>query len=212
MTDADLFPFMAIFTMMTKVFPFRADGDEARDISRAYFKTLKSFPLDLVKIGADNCIAGMEKFPKPAEWKKHIPRRMPGAELQRLTAAEESAWRHAEQLGYEGGCCTCAECVAIGAHTLPTRFVPLEPEEPAMMGDRAILRGEWIHAEPLVRWHLAREEFWSKFSASRFGKDIVAPKMLKKLSAQERIEAVFSNKTPRKEWTPYAEREPGSEG
>lgn len=168
MTDAELFPFMAVFTTLTKVFPFRADGDEARDISRAYFKTLQKFPLDLVKIGADNCIAEMERFPKPAEWKKHIPRRMPGPELPVLTPAEEREWRQAEKLGYEGECCSCVRCVEIGAHTRPMRFVPLDPEEPAMMADRRVLRGEWIHGEPLQFWYAAKEEFWRTIRASPF--------------------------------------------
>lgn len=165
MTDSELFPFLAIFTTLTKVFPFRADGGEAQDIGRAYFKTLQKFPLDLVKVGADNCLAEMERFPKPAEWAKHIPRRMPGPELSRLTPAEETEWRHAEKLGYEGECCACRMCVELGADGLKTRFVPNDPEERALMGERQILRGHWIHGDDLIRWYAAKELFWSQMRA-----------------------------------------------
>jgi len=209
MTDSDLMPFMSIFNTLTKVFPFRADGDEARDISRAYFKTLQKFPLDLVKIGADNCVATMTKFPKPAEWAKSIPRRLPGPDLPRLTPAEESEWRHAESLGFEGECCQCADCVALGANQLPTRYVPLDSEERATMGDRVVLRGEWIHGESLISWHLVRENFWTTFKESRVGQSMAAPKMIEKMTAQERVEAIFATKKPRKEWMPY--RDAGEE-
>ncbi len=209
---------MEIFNTLTKVFPFRADGDEARDISRAYFKTLQKYPLALVKVGADNCIASLEKFPKPLEWAKRIPKIMPGPDLPRLTVNEESEWRDAERRGYEGACCTCRACIELGANALPTRFVPLDPEERALMGDRQVLRGEWIHGEPLVRWYFAREEFWTKFSSSRFA-DTKVPPSLEKKSFHTRIEQIFSAKSKRelresvKEWMPYREnREPGEDG
>lgn len=206
MTDSDLFPFLALFTTLTKVFPFRGDESETSDIGRAYFKTLRKYPFDLVKLGADNCMASMEKFPKPADWAKQIPRRLPGPELSKLTPDEEREWRHAESLGYQGECCSCNRCVELGAQTLAMRFVPLDPEERAMMGDRGVLRGEWIHGEPLIRWYLAREEFWATFSSSRIGQSLIAPKTLRNTSAQDRINAIFSavNKS--------ALREVGEEG
>ncbi len=210
MNESDLFPFLDVFKTLTKVFPFRGDEAETTDIGRAYFKTLRKFPLDQVKLGADNCMATMEKFPKPAEWMKHIPRRIPGPEIPVLTATEESEWRHAESLGYEGECCRCAMCRELGADTLKTRFVPLDPEEPAMMADRRVLRGQWIHGEPLQRWYAAKAAFWASFDRMADGKampsnTLVAPMMRNKLSAQERIEAVYASKT-------CASRDPGEEG
>lgn len=207
MTDADLFAFMAVFNTMTKVFPFRADGDEARDISRAYFKTLQKFPLDQVRIGADNCIASMEKFPKPAEWAKRIPRRMPGPELTRLTPAEESEFRQAEKLGYEGECCTCTMCRELGADTLKTRFVPNDPDERALMGDRQVLRGHWIHGDDLLRWYAAKDAFWSLFHRT-LGDKVMVGKPQLRLSAQERVEAIFAKRSHAE----LIEREPGEEG
>jgi hypothetical protein len=207
MTDSEMFQFLDVFNTLTKVFPFRADGDEARDIGRAYFKTLRKFPLELVKIGADNCIASMEKFPKPAEWVKHIPKRLPGPELAPLNTAESLEWRDAEQRGYEGDPCRCRDCHEAGVSDKPTRFVPNDPDERAMLGDRVILRGHWIHADDLRRWYAAKDAFWALFHTG-VGAKTMAPKMLKKMSAQERIEAVFASKTKQA----IVEREPGEEG
>ncbi len=199
MTDADLFPFLDVFKTLTKVFPFRGDDAETNDIGRAYFKTLRKFPFDQVKLGADNCMASMEKFPKPADWMKRIPRRMPGPEYGSLTASEESEWRDAERRGFEG-------YIELGANTLKTRFVPHDPDEPAMMGERKVLRGFWLHGEGLQHWYAARENFYNTFTRALPSKTWPGTK---KLSAQERIEQVFMRKTHA---AIYATREPGEEG
>ncbi len=206
MNESDLFPFLDVFKTLTKVFPFRGDEAETTDIGRAYFKTLRKFPLEQVKLGADNCIATMEKFPKPTDWMKRIPRRMPGPDAAPLNATEESEWRDAERRGFEGDCCRCTLCVESGADTLKTHFVPTEPNEPAMMGERHVLRGHWIHGPELVRWWAARTEFFTKFKRAMPGK--VWPGY-KPMSTQARIEAVFASKTHN---AIHASRDPGEEG
>lgn len=205
MTDADLFPFLAIFTTLTKVFPFRGDESETSDIGRAYFKTLRKFPFDLVKVGADNCMASMEKFPKPAEWAKHIPRRMPGPELAPLSRDDEREWRDAEKRGYEGDPCRCTECINVGVQHKPTRFVPDESEERAMMGDRVVLRGHWIHGDDLRRWYIARDTFWTSFHTTFSHKSIIPGPLIRK-STQQAIEEIFSKKNR------ADVRDPGEEG
>lgn len=206
MTDADLFPFLALFTTLTKVFPFRGDEAETSDIGRAYFKTLRKFPFDLVKVGADNCMAALEKFPKPAEWAKHIPKRLPGPEIPPLTTAESAEWRDAEKRGYEGDPCRCRECCETGMDTMLQRFVPSEPEERALLGDRMVLRGHWIHGDDLRRWYAAKEKFWTEFRNGVGAKTMGAPTILRKMSATERIEAAFAKHRT------AIEREPGEEG
>jgi hypothetical protein len=57
------------------------------------------------------------------------------------------------------------ECQAHGVGELPRRFVPVFDRDDvalkARIGDRIVTRGEWVHGAALMRWHLAKEQFYS---------------------------------------------------
>lgn len=201
MTEAEMFQFIDVFKNITRVFPLRGDEGEVIEIGRAYFKSLKRYPLDLVKSGADNCIASMERFPKPAEWIKRIPSSAPQADLPQMSMLDITEWRRAEDLKYQDAPCGCQLCRSAGLDDRPIRFVPDDPESKALIGDKSVVRGHWAHGDELARTYAAKERFWSQFSKAI--KTIAMSPKRRKLSAEERIEAAFATRQI---------REPGEEG
>lgn len=167
MTDHDLPVFLETWRGLQRVFPLRGEKAEIADVQAAYLKAFRRFTLEQVIAGAERCLQQQKHFPKPAEWIDAMPRAESVAtELPALTEPEAHEWLRAERLRFEDTPCRCSECQAHGVAESPRRFVPLfDNNDRAMqgrIGDRIVTRGAWIHGAALMRWYLAREEFYTK--------------------------------------------------
>lgn len=162
MTNSDLPAFLETWRGLQRVFPLRGDPSELGQVQSAYFAALRRFTLDQVQAGAERALMQQKHFPKPAEWIDLVPRQTAAVELEALSEVEAHAWLRAERLRWADSPCTCAECRSVGMNTTPRRFVPLfdadDREVRARIGDREVVRGEWIHGERLLAWSLAREQ------------------------------------------------------
>jgi hypothetical protein len=167
--DADLFAFMAIFREMLGVFPKRLDGTETDAMSKAYFHALRRHTIAELQAGADAWMQRGKFFPKPAEWRESIPRNAAAAfvSLDPLTPVEAAEYLDAERRHYEGDPCNCRRCVGAGVDHRFLRYVPETNADGrdarGLIGERAVVRGRWIHGEELRRWYAARDGFMAKF-------------------------------------------------
>lgn len=169
MQDADLFAFMAIFRELLNVFPKRLDEADVTVMSKAYFNTLRRFSIAEIQAGADAWMQRGKFFPKPVEWLESIPRQSLTVALSLLTPAEAAEYLDAERRHYEGDVCGCRRCVSAGVSHRFLRYVPESDEQGrdlrGLIGERAVVRGRWIHGEELRRWYEARDAFMASFAA-----------------------------------------------
>ncbi len=165
MQDADLFAFLSTFRSLLKVFPKRMDEDDATDLGKAYFHALRRFSIPELQAGADVWMQRGKFFPKPSEWRESIPRARAHetAALFPVTPVEAAEFLDAERRGYEGEPCQCPRCVGAGVDHRLLRFVPETDADGndarALIGERVIVRGRWIHGDELRRWYDARDRY-----------------------------------------------------
>lgn len=197
MTDQDLFAFMDIFRTITRVYPLRGEEHEKQDIGRAYFKAMRRFTLDQVRFGAENCIEHLQRFPKPVEWIKQIPRqRVAQDDIAQLTTLELSEYRDAESKHWEGDPCGCPSCREVGVEHRLIRFVPNQPEERVRIDEnRTSVRGHWAHGNELKRWYAAKDKFWAQFTDALGNKTLGGMLQKKeKIPFDQRIEDIFKKR------------------
>ena len=167
MTDSDLFPFLAVFRTLLKVFPRRMDDSDATELGKEYFKALRRFHLDQVQAGSDAWVQRGKFFPKPGEWASVIPRLSPTVGLEPLDRFEMAEYLAADARHFDGDPCGCSLCRAAGVEHRLLRYVPnARPdgrEDRGKIGDREVVRGHWAHGEELNRWYAARDRFWLEF-------------------------------------------------
>lgn len=187
---------MTCFRELARALSLRAQDSDLADIGGSYFKAMRRFPLERVRIGADKCLEKCQRFPKPAEWIGYIPAFVPGAEIRELTPREITEWLRAERLRWdEEDPCHCEGCRAAGVdHRFP-RFVPefLEDgrEHLVRIGNRVITRGHWAHGEELRRYYAARDRFWAKFGTALDRKTMQRKKRTRIPFAQ-RLEEIYN--------------------
>ncbi len=164
MTDTDRDAFDDVFLKLRRLFRLLGEAHDIAQVSAAYFKVLKRWPLSAVTAGAEKWIETGKRFPKPAEWIESIPKHRPTSTIPALSADEAIAYVRAERLHYEDEPCTCADCRAAGVTHRFVRFVPEADEHDrdiyAMIGERRVTRGHWAHGDELRRWYAARDAFW----------------------------------------------------
>ena len=168
MQDGELFAFMAMFRDLLGVFPKRLDEHEIGTLSKAYFQALRRFSIPELQAGADAWTQRGKFFPKPAEWREAIPRMaVVAAALVPLTPVDAAEYLDAERRQYEGDPCSCRRCVSAGVDHRFTRYVPEADEHGrdlrGLIGERAVVRGRWLHGDDLKRWYEARDSFMAKF-------------------------------------------------
>lgn len=165
MTDADLAAFAALFENLRRVFALRASAAELTQIQGLYFKAFRRYALDQVQAGADAWLARGAKFPKPHDWIHAIPREAQGGVVgpSPVPKDEVADLREAIRLGFVGDPCGCFLCQRAGVSHRFLRHVPLEDEHGravrAVLDDRPVTRGRWIHGEELRAWYAARDAF-----------------------------------------------------
>lgn len=204
MNDTELFAFMDVFNSLRRVFPKRLDEHDAQEMGADYFKTMRRFGLAEVRIGADLWMTRGKFFPKPAEWIALIPRPRVRPELQALSPRETAEYLEAERLHYDGEPCKCEACRAAGVDHRFLRFVPRfdadDREMRGLIGEREVVRGEWIHGEDLRRWYAAKEKFWAEFGSAVREKSMGLKRA--KMPFKQRIEEIFK-KRPREPKDPF---------
>jgi hypothetical protein len=168
--DADLFAFMAIFRDLLQMFPKRLDESDITQLSKAYFAALRRFSVSQIQAGADAWVQHGKFFPKPAEWREHIPRELSAAvSIAPLTPVEAAEYLDAERKHWEDVPCGCRECREAGVSHRMLRNVPEQDEHgvniQALLGERHVVRCRWIHGHELARWYAAKERFWSEYIA-----------------------------------------------
>lgn len=169
MTEAELFPFLAVFRSVLQVFPKRLDEHELSQMGGSYFKAMRRFQLSQVTAGADVWTQRGKFFPKPAEWIDSIPKATAHRpDVVELTSAEILEYEDAERQHYEGEPCRCLDCRAAGVDHRFLRFVPDFDADghdvKGKIGDRIVVRGHWIHGSELASFYMNREAFWSLFN------------------------------------------------
>jgi hypothetical protein len=166
--DGELFAFMAIFRDLLGVFPKRLDEADIASLSKAYFHTLRRFSIPELQAGADAWMQRGKFFPKPAEWRESIPRAAAApSTLVPLSPVEAAEYLDAERRHYDGDPCACRRCVGSGVSHRMTRYAPETDADGrdlrGLIGDRVVVRGQWLHGEDLRRWYEARDAFMASF-------------------------------------------------
>lgn len=167
MTDQDYEPFIAEFRRVASAFErYPQSLDVIRTRADVYFNVLKKFTFSEVCAKSDSWIQRESKMPKPAEWAGVIIRRQTDHVLSEMDRDEATEWLRAERQRWEDEPCGCGECVAAGVAEMKRRFVPVfdhnDCEVRGTCFGRVVTLGEWIHGYALMRWYLAREDFWTK--------------------------------------------------
>lgn len=172
MTTDDLPVFLETFRAIAHVFPLRGTNDEIHQVESLYYRCMRRFPIDDIKIGAEKCLSACGKFPKPAEWIAKIPSGTGQSESRQMTDRDAREYRHAEKLCFQDVPCSCELCHQAGVTHLPLRFVPdwdqrtdLPVKAFDASGRREVTDGHWAHGYELKRWHDARESFFQKYYA-----------------------------------------------
>lgn len=194
MQDSELFAFMETFGSVQRIFPLRGESHELRQVGASYFKALRRFPLRAVQDGAEVWINQGKRFPKPAEWVESIPKRAAVSPLTALSDEAARAWLRAESLKWEDAPCSCQACVAAGISAKPLRFVPEVDargmDAKALIGDRAVVTGRWIHGQELARWYVAKDAFWNRM-LEMFGADSPQHARKVKRTFEQRMKEIF---------------------
>lgn len=169
MTEQDYEPFLSEFRRMASAFErYPQSLEQMRGRGDVYFNVLKKFPLTVVIAKADAWIDRETKMPKPAEWAGMYARASTERIIPTMEDPEAREWLRAERQKWEDGLCGCDECREAGVADKPIRFVPMFDRDDAELKmlcfGRVVCRGEWIHGLPLMRWHIARENFFTMFS------------------------------------------------
>lgn len=191
MIDTEVFAFNTVFQSVQRVFPLRGDEYEIRDVSAAYFRAMRRYPLRAVQDGAEAWILKGKRFPKPAEWIESIPRQKPAVELTALSEDEARAYLRAEAMRYEDAPCSCEACSTAGVTDKPLRFVPDVNGVKALIGERDVTVGRWAHGAELARWYAAKNKFWSDMFAL-FG--VTEPTKQKRIKTtyEQRMAEIFN--------------------
>ena len=168
MTSYDLPAFTEVFDGMARVlFARRMDDGERGQMLSAYFKALRGYRIEAVKVAAETILATHKHFPKPVEWVDALPRVESRPDVPTMPEDEARDWRDAESRYWEADPCGCDACVAANVHWKPLRFVPefdsWDNERKALDGSRGrvVTRGHWAHGQELARWYASRGAFTS---------------------------------------------------
>ncbi len=199
MNDIDLPAFMDLFRRVTRIFPVRGESDDVQDMSMAYFKALRFYPLEAVSAGADVYISRGKFFPKPGQWIESIPKARTRPELKQLLPREVSDYLRAERLKYQSeDPCHCDPCRQAGVDHRFSRFVPEFDEGQdarVLIGDREVTRGHWAHGEELKRYYSARDGFWGAFG-SALDRKALTKKKRAQVPFKARLEAIYAKREP----------------
>lgn len=197
MTDRDLGAFATVFGALRRVFPLRGSGEDLGLMTSAYFKALRGWSIADVTAGAEAWIARGTKFPKPVEWREHIPRTTARThDVRVLTDAEARAYHRAERLRYEDTPCGCQGCLDAGIASWPIRFVPeVEDGRDRCVFDpltqRTVVAGHWAHGEDLAGYYRAQEDCVVKWRAL-LSRHAMGKTGKTRKPFHERIEAIFA--------------------
>ena len=166
MSQAQVFEFQSLIKRVAAVFRVRTDTEDFKGLASSYFRALSKSDLGDLERGADAWIATGERFPKPHEWVKAIPR--PERVYRVMTDTQAREWHRAERLGWEDEPCACLDCKAAQVEWKPIRFVPdvTDYEDVVLMKDpirdKIQTAGHWAHGEELKRWYAAKGAFWQR--------------------------------------------------
>ena len=165
MTDSDDDAFGEIFNKLRRLFRLLGEPRDIAQVSAAYFKALKRWPLTAVTAGAEQWIVTGKRFPKPAEWIESIPKRPRMAAAVPISPEEAADYQYASRVRFEDAPCHCEACQRAGITHRPVRFVPAcstdDPAVKAELGETLWRRAHWAHGEELRRWYAARDHFFS---------------------------------------------------
>ncbi len=169
MTDQDYEPFVAEFKRMASAFErYPQSLEQMRGRGDVYFNVLKKFTLAVVIAKSDAWIERETKMPKPADWANIYASTTRGTFIADMEDQEAREWLRAERQKWEDGLCACDECREAGVADKPIRFVPMfdnqDREIKMLCFGRPVVRSEWVHGFPLMRWHIARENFFTMFN------------------------------------------------
>lgn len=172
MRDTDLPGFMAVVKRLVVL--QRMEDSDRQQVASSYFRALQRFDLADLERAADRWLETQTRFPKPVQLADlAFQLRRPAVEPPpEIPEHEARTWLKAERQHWEGERCGCQECVAHGVADVPRRFVPILDESDrdvrARVGDRVVTRGEWIHGVALMRWHIAKEQFYTKARGTQY--------------------------------------------
>jgi len=161
MTDADAIAFSELFNGLRGVFFLRAEKAEVEQLVRTYFRALSDFTIESVEAGAKEWLVTGTKFPKPAEWRRAIPRGK--AMFDELSPADAREYFRALAKRFEDDPCNCVSCRLASVSHRMIRFVPEYDENGndvrVRIGEQVITRGHWAHGDELAAFYRARDEY-----------------------------------------------------
>lgn len=143
---------------------YRAKLDD--QLISTYFRALRPFLLADLETAADAWIAKETRFPRPAEWRGHLP--LDAAvirDVSVMTPRDARAYAEAEQMRWEGEPCKCHACREAGVDHRFLRFVPeFTPEDTDLkvydpLRQRLVTAGHWAHGAELQRWYAAKDAY-----------------------------------------------------
>ena len=160
MVSSEYQDFSALMDRAARVYRPSAPVSELVD---DYWRALEAFPLVAVEAGLTKLLETAVHFPKPAEWRKAIPRRILASATYRvLSDGERTDYLRAKALSWEDAPCPCEPCVRAGVDEKPLRFAPCETLEQTWLDDtrqQVVVPGDWLHGELLQRWYAARDVY-----------------------------------------------------
>jgi hypothetical protein len=162
--STELLAFTATFQRVRTVFPLRADRGELAHVIDAYFRALSRFSLEEVTDAAERLITTAERFPKPVEWVRAIPK-VAGAHIPLLSPDEAVEHRDAIARHYQGDPCRCHMCQQADVTHRFLRYVPDEDADgrdlKGILDGKIVARGHWAHGHELQRWYEARDRYFA---------------------------------------------------
>jgi hypothetical protein len=180
MLDHEFEKFQRAFVRLAGLFRLRLQGDALDELARSYFKILSEHPLGDVFDAAKHVIEKQRSFPKPIDWLRAIPKRLPTPTEPDMTDKQAAEWYRAERLRWEDTPCSCLLCQAAGVTEKPLRFVPeftdtdRERRVRNARLERVVTAGQWAHGDELAGYYRAKADFYERFYQS-LGHRALAP-------------------------------------